>query len=86
MAKRLARKPVKRSARKLPAKATRRPVAAAAAKPPAQTRYGIIIDGKRTSYTLPSVAAAEAVAVGLREHGHKVAIYDQETNQIVKRR
>jgi hypothetical protein len=89
MAKRSTRKPVKRPARKPPAKAARRSVARARApapaKPSAPAWYGIVIDGKRVPYTLPSVADAEAAAAGLREQGHKVAIYDQDTNQVVKR-
>src|SRR5487761_1557461 len=59
--------------------------AAQPAKSSAPAWYGIVIDGKRVPYTLPSVAEAEAAAIGLREQGHKVAIYDQDTNQVVKR-
>lgn len=93
MAKRATRKPVKRRLRPRPARAARKSVAKAAAPAPAAQPakssapawYGIVIDGKRVPYTLPSVAEAEAAAIGLREQGHKVAIYDQDTNQVVKR-
>jgi hypothetical protein len=88
MAKRSTRKPMKRRRRQRPAKAARKSVAKAAAPPvksSAPAWYGIVIDGKRVPYTLASVADAEAAAIGLREQGHKVAIYDQDTTQVVKR-
>jgi hypothetical protein len=92
MSKKSARRPVRRRTRQSPRKPAVPPahrVAAQSAKPPvpppAATWFGISIDGKRVPYTLPSVEDAATVAKGLREQGHKVAIYDQQTNRIVKR-
>ncbi|MGH6968046.1 MAG: hypothetical protein ACREEL_09350 [Stellaceae bacterium] len=47
--------------------------------------FGLVIDGNRTPFSLPSVEEAAAAAAGLREQGHAVAIYDQDTNRIVRR-
>ena len=52
---------------------------------PANTVFGIIVDGKRTSIGLPSVKDAEDAARGLAEEGRSVAIFDRVTGKIVKR-
>jgi hypothetical protein len=62
-------------------KRTKKPVK----KKSAPTWYGIVIDGKRVPFSLPSMTDARATAAGLKDQGYKVAIYDMETGRIVKR-
>lgn len=47
--------------------------------------YGLVIDGDRTPISVPTVEDAEAAAEGLKNQGHTVAIYNEDTNEIVKR-
>jgi hypothetical protein len=77
-------KPAKKSAAKPAATPTSRPAAAPAMKLLSSGRFGIIIDGKRTAHTVPSIEDAEDMARHLCEPGHQMAIYDQDTNKIVK--
>lgn len=47
--------------------------------------FGLIINGSRTPLGVPSMRDAQAAASGLVGQGCKVAIYNQDTNKIVKR-
>jgi hypothetical protein len=47
--------------------------------------YGLIINRSRTPLSVPTIEDAQAAAAGLIEQGCKVAIYNQDTNKIVKR-
>jgi hypothetical protein len=47
--------------------------------------FGLVINGSRTPLSIPSMEDAQAAASGLVEQGCKVAIYNQDTNKIVKR-
>jgi hypothetical protein len=91
MAKKAAKKTAKRQA-KVKSKKTKAKnrVKKPSKKKPAQKKsgqawYGIVIDGKRVPFSLPSVTDARATAAGLKDQGYKVAIYDMETGRIVKR-
>ena len=46
--------------------------------------YGVVIDGKRTPFYLTSLRDAKSEAASLRKQGYKVAVYNQDTNRIVK--
>lgn len=88
MPKKSARESTRNPDRKSRRKATERTArkgARTSTKRAAEAWFGIIIDGRRIPYTLPSLEDAAATALGLRERGHTVAIYDQETDKIVKR-
>ncbi len=65
-------KPARKSARKR-------------ARKPAYVAFGLVINGVRTPLGVPSMRDARAAASGLVEQGCKVAIYNQDTNKIVKR-
>lgn len=82
-ARKSARNPDRTSRRKTTGR-TAKKGARTPTKRAAEAWFGIIIDGRRIPYTLPSVEDAEATALGLRERGHSVAIYDQETDKVVK--
>jgi hypothetical protein len=51
---------------------------------PANTVFGIRVDGKPKNIGLPSIAEAEQAAAGLVSPGRKVDIYDSVTGRVVK--
>jgi hypothetical protein len=52
---------------------------------PANTVFGVKVDGERKSIGFNSIAEAEQAASGLVAQGRKVAIFDKVTGEIVKR-
>jgi len=50
----------------------------------AGTWFGVVIDGKRTPFYLTSIRDAKTEAAALRKQGYKVAVYNQDTNRIVR--
>jgi hypothetical protein len=83
-AKKPAKKPAKKSAKRPAVKAKKK----AAKKPtqkPVNIWYGLIVNGSRIPMSLPSIADAQESASGLKEQGCEVAVYDQDTGNIVKR-
>jgi hypothetical protein len=52
---------------------------------PANTVFGVEVDGERKSIGFNSIAEAELAAGGLGAQGRKVAIFDKVTGEIVKR-
>jgi hypothetical protein len=66
-------------------KKTAKKVAAKRAGKSDYVGFGLVINGSRTPLRVPTMEGAEAAAVGLVEQGCKVAIYDQDTDKIVKR-
>ena len=88
MAKKTVKKTRKSRAKtktKTKAKTTSKKRVAKSAKKPAPSWFGLVIDGKRTPYGLPSLEDAQLEAAALGKQGYKVAIYDQDTGRIVKR-
>jgi len=86
MVEKAAKKPNKRRAKIKSGKTkTKKRPKAPAKKKSAQPWYGIVIDGKRVPFNLPSMTDARATAAGLKDQGYKVAIYDMDTGRIVKR-
>jgi len=55
------------------------------ARKSAYVAFGLVINGSRTPLGVPSMKDARAAAAGLVEQGCKVAIYNQDTDKIVKR-
>jgi hypothetical protein len=51
---------------------------------PADTVFGIEIDGRRDRIGFSSIAEAEQAAAGLVAQGRKVAIFDLVTGRVVK--
>ncbi len=52
---------------------------------PANTVFGIEIDGDRKNIGFSSIAEAEQAGAGLVAQGRRVAIFDRVTGEIVKR-
>jgi hypothetical protein len=52
---------------------------------PANTVFGIRVDGKTRSIGLRSLAEAEAAAGGLVSQGRRVEIFDKVTGRVIKR-
>ena len=51
---------------------------------PANTVFGIEIDGERKSIGFNSIAEAERAGGGLVAQGRKVSIFDKVTGEVVK--
>jgi hypothetical protein len=51
---------------------------------PANTVFGLEVDGERKTIGFGSIAEAEQAAAGLVAQGRKVAIFDRVTGEIVK--
>jgi len=75
---------VKRAVQKSAAKRKKRP-AKRKKKAPADVWFGLVINGKRTPFSLPTIEDAVAIGAGLRDQGYKIAIYNQDTDRIVRR-
>jgi hypothetical protein len=52
---------------------------------PANTVFGLEVDGERKSIGFNSIAEAEQAGGGLVAQGRKVAIFDKVTGEVVKR-
>jgi len=68
----------------MPKKSARKSAGKRAGKPSAYVAFGLIINGSKTPLGVPSMKDARAAAAGLIEQGCKVAIYNQDTDKIVK--
>jgi hypothetical protein len=51
---------------------------------PENAVFGMLIDGKRSSFRLTSLKEAEAMTVNLVAQGRRIEIFDYVTKKIVK--